>query len=260
MNRCACLAALLVAISPVVLAEPAPDELQGTSPPLIRLEHFTAASDAPVAEESAPDQAPLPGQPAAPQAAPRPESKQPSPAFERLQGLYDAGAVAPPAEQAAEAGGLLENSIRTFAWMLALCAFIIFAGYLVRKYASRTPLLASPQLGSVVGRLYLNPKTSIHFVRTGGKMLLLGVTPQQVTLLTELEEGVFDEVANRPRPPAPAAQQAAPRPADFLAELQENNRRLQQQQFSEDDDLVSLRSDIQRLQQSLQEKVRETQG
>lgn len=266
MTRAATLALVFLAGVLGAAAQTAEEALQGTTPPLIRLEHFTDASapspaeeavstTAPVADGSTPEPAPAP--PPAPVNDPV-SSQPPSAAFERLQSMYDTAPAAETASASQAGGGLMANALRTFAWMCVLCAFIVLVGYLARKYASKTPLLASPQLGAVVGRIYLNPKTTIHFVRTGGKMLLLGVTPQQVSLLAELDEGAFDTGALRdisPNIPPPPA----PRPADFLAELQENNRKLQHH-FSEDDDLVTLRSDIQRLQQSLQEKVRDTQG
>lgn len=77
----------------------------------------------------------------------------------------------------------------------------------------------------VVGQTHLAPRRSVYAVRAAGRTLLLGVTPTQVSLLTEVPDdagpvtapaGAF--LAVDARAPVPAAAAAAPAPpADWDA-------------------------------------------
>ena len=177
-------------------------------------------------------------------------SAEPGSAIEALQRLYEAetAPAAPPGEQQ---GTLLLPARRTFFWLCILCALIILLGYALRRYSGKTPLLAGQRLGTVLGKMYLDPKTSIHYVKTGGRVLLVGVTSRQVALLAEFEAEAFEQACET-LSAAGDSPNASPA-TSFLSELQAH----QEQLTTPDDDLVMLRGDIQRLQQSLQEKMRE---
>lgn len=232
--------------------EAAPDEME--------VDSAATSGTAPAAEEApvAPLPPPPPPQTSTPPPAEKPGAKSATPdegAALALRGLQELYEEAPTALYAApppvQAGGLLDAGLRTFLWLCVLCALIILAGYLLKRFGQRTPLLAGQRLGVVLGRVHLDPKAAIHYVRTGGRVLLLGVTPQQVTLLTEFDASAFEEVQEME--PAPDPRLRTNEPAGFLAQLQANHAKLQ----APDDELVTLRSDIQRLQQSLQEKMRD---
>ncbi|MBI2431660.1 MAG: flagellar biosynthetic protein FliO [Candidatus Hydrogenedentes bacterium] len=242
-------AVLLLAVGTLCAAEE--NAFKAIPPPEIELPPVAIGEQPPRSTETeTPATAPAPGPASSTAAAASPAVAE---QLKSLQQLYQEG---PPSAEAPAGGGIGTIALlRTVMWLCVLCAAIIFGLYLLRKYARRTPLLAGQDLGVVLGRVYLNPKTSIHFVKTGGRVLLIGVTPQQVSLLSEFDAAASEELAAVGSTPAEPRRETVA--SNFLAELQANNAALRQP-IREDDDLVSLRSDIQRLQQSLQEKMRET--
>ena len=67
-------------------------------------------------------------------------------------------------------------------------AFLIIAAILLlyaaaRRFGKNSPLLAGASLGKILGRVYLSPKASLHYVETGGRVLLVGVTPTAMSLV-----------------------------------------------------------------------------
>ena len=140
---------------------------------------------------------------------------------------------------------------QTVVALLVICALIIAFGWLARKFGARTPLLAGANLAQVLGRTYLEPKTALHFVKTGGRVLVVGVTPNSISLLTEFDAEQFELAGTG----APAA--ARTPPADFLTQLREQQERTDAAPPpAPDEDLDALRGDIQRLKQYLQDSRR----
>lgn len=144
------------------------------------------------------------------------------------------------------------SAARSAMALFAICAVVILLGWLLRRYGKRTPLLAGMNLGSVLGKVYLTPRVSLYYVRTGGKVLVLGVTPTGVSLISAFEPEVF-ETAVEPLP-MPVG---TPHSETFLAQLHTQTEKLNIHPASEDDELATLRGDIQRLQQYLQESARD---
>jgi len=154
-------------------------------------------------------------------------------------------------------GGFDDSFLRDFltamGWLCALCACIILGGAMLRKYARRTPLLAGQRLGTVMGKVHLSPRHALHFVRTGSRILVLGVTQGTITLLTEFDAAAFEASLEEVE-----VKEEAVSPGGFLAQLRASAGGLQQSAPTPDEDLASLRSDIQRLHTFLQEGSRES--
>jgi len=93
---------------------------------------------------------------------------------------------------------------------LVLFVLVVFAAYLCAKFLGHRWNPSGARGGSieVVGRLPLGTDRSVIIVRTAGKALLLGVTAQQIRLITELDP---DQL-----PPAPPEEV----PGDFSATFQ----------------------------------------
>ena len=148
-----------------------------------------------------------------------------------------------PQGGAPQRSSLVDYALRTLAVLLVLCGLIMLGGWAIRKFGGRTALLSGQNLGNVIGKVYLEPRASLMYVKTGGRVLVLGVTPQNINPVAEFEESVFE---------APAAS-----PADttsFLARLQE---RPALNPIREDEEITSLRGDIQRLKDFLRESKRD---
>lgn len=142
--------------------------------------------------------------------------------------------------------------LRVFSALCLVIALILAVGYAVRRAAGRTPLLAGSELGRVLGRLYLNRNTTLFFIETGGQVLLIGVTGQSVSTLGQFDASVFrEEEAETPSSDFD--------PESFLAQLNASSESMRHAHAPrEEDDMMSLRRDIQRLQDYLREESRET--
>jgi flagellar biogenesis protein FliO len=145
------------------------------------------------------------------------------------------------------------RGFEVLAVLLFLCAVIILLGYAVRRFGRRTPFLAGSDLGTVLGKVYLGPRASLHHVRSGGRVLVLGVTQNSVQLVTEFDESEFDSVAEEADSEANAG-------ANFLQELQSRvagAEKAQPRVAEADEGIASLRGELQRLQQHLGKSGRE---
>ena len=99
----------------------------------------------------------------------------------------DTTARAEPDERAEGFGPVLQ----VFSALAILCGIIVLLGYLVRTLGRRTPLLAGQRYGTVLGRVGLTPRASLHFVRAADRVLVVGVTQQSVTLISEFPQEAF---------------------------------------------------------------------
>jgi flagellar biogenesis protein FliO len=190
------------------------------------------------------------------ESAPAPLSEPPSPQLLRLQETYQTAdlPLAWSPEEPREQPDLVQLALRATMWLLAICAGIILLGLLLKKIGRRTPLLAGPQLGQVLGRVHLTPKAALHFVRSGGRVLVLGVTPGGISLVSEYDADAFDRAsqpADQPRRPSPERK-------PFEERLRENVARMDGAvPLQEDDDIAALRGDIERLRGHLRETTRD---
>ena len=179
----------------------------------------------------------------------------------QVQAQMDAAGQPPETRPARmpEEPSMTRNVLRTLASLCLVLALIVAALWLVRRLGRNTPMLAGVELGQLAGKVYLSPRMCLHYVRTGGKMLIIGVTPNGMSLIAEFDEAAF--------PTAPAAAPVQPvspetrRAESFLGELQASLRAQEQPASpgpSEEAELDALRRDVQRLQQYLEGRMRDS--
>jgi len=246
-------------------------------------ENAWAQSDenAPLAQTSAPDweKPQEAGESALPEAAnPEAPAAQPNPApgtavqkpaepanvpdfFRAYQAEWDKAAATTANDSASSAAenapanrGWHYYMIRSTIGLLSVCGGILLLGYLLRRYGKRNPLLAGQRLGVVVGKVHLGPKAALHFVKTGGRMLVIGVTPNSISHIADFDSEAFELAAESDT----IKPEESIKSNNFLAQLHAQTEELRAEPV--DDDLASLRGDIQRLKQYLQESSRADAG
>jgi flagellar biogenesis protein FliO len=142
----------------------------------------------------------------------------------------------------------------------ALCvvlALLFGINYALRRWGKGVPILAGPNLGKVLGRLYLDRGVVLHFVRIGERVLVIGANGNAISTVGDFSAAVFERTAATA--PESASGGAPFNPDSFLAELQERTRDLKQVAalpHAEEDEIAALRGDIQRLQRYLREENR----
>lgn len=149
--------------------------------------------------------------------------------------------------------------------LFALCivlALIFLVYYAARRWGKKVPLLAGASLGKVLGRIHLERGSTLHFVRTGGRVLVVGVNGNAVSLVSDFDAAAFESIEAVPE----EEHEAAPpfNPDSFLAQLQASSQAMgpaleMEQTQVDDDEIAALRGDIQRLQRYLREEARESQ-
>lgn len=143
---------------------------------------------------------------------------------------------------------------------LALCivlALILLAYAAVRRWGKKVPLLAGGQYGQVLGKLYLDRGVALHFVRVRDRVLVVGVTNNSVSAVAEFSAADFGQ-----SPGAAAGGEEETFNADsFLQQLHAHSAELVRPgeviDSVEEDEIASLRGDIQRLQRYLREESRD---
>lgn len=155
-----------------------------------------------------------------------------------------------PQDAPARDTGVAAMALRSAAALLGICGAIILLGWAARRFGGKTPILAGAGIAQVLGRTYLEPKVALHFVRTGGRVLVVGVTPQTIALISEFDAADFEAGPANVELSKPAV-----RATDFLSRLKEQQAANTAAPVA-DEDLEALRGDIQRLKQFLQESRR----
>lgn len=188
-----------------------------------------------------------------------------------LDGVYGAdGQIAPapiPAQEDDQAGDTptptpWESMLDTMKWLLVLVAGFIIMALLFRGIGRRARILPGADLADVLGRVYLTANTSVHFVRSGGRVLAIGVAPNHIALLTEFDADTFDAVPDDSEAKSPTVNVAR-----FMDELKQQQGKLDTSTpvgidlpTGDDDEIDSLRSDIARLRGMLREEPRRDAG
>ena len=136
--------------------------------------------------------------------------------------------------------------------LLGTVALILLLLAAAKRWGKRSPLLAGHNLGRVMGRIALSPQASLHFVRIQDEVLVVGVTQQNVSLIQTLDAQAFeiDEA------PTNVEEARGPIPADFLSQLQSSQATLAESSTAMDEELDSLKGDLQRLKQYFQDSAR----
>lgn len=175
--------------------------------------------------------------------------------LDRRQGLSQEEATTDPANApgARPTGAAL---IIRGIWALAIVLLLIFlSSYLLRRVGRKTPLLAGPSLGKVLGRVHLTRNSSLYFVKTADRVLVVGLTDSGISLVSDFDAALFEDSVGEDE------EDGAFSANDFLAQLQTSSRTMTAKAGpakTEDDEIVSLRGDIGRLQRYLQDEQRET--
>lgn len=178
-------------------------------------------------------------------------------------------------EESTDAGqrelGPLETFARVIGGLAFVLALILLLYAAVRKWGKHTPLLSGMQYGQVLGRVHLTPRASLHLVRMGGRVLVVGVTPSDLSLIAEFDEDVFADLlerkGNSKSPVQPDGGEAGTQGAitDFFSHLTQRADKHETDRAPipgsdidvQEDDIAALRGDIQRLQQYLRESAHE---
>ncbi len=125
------------------------------------------------------------------------------------------------------------------------------------RYFSRKTYQGIKSIGKIVGVLYLSPRTRIYYVQSAGKVFMLGLSGDQMNLLfTFPEDEFFSVVTNED------VSNSIPSPKTFSKVLDDVETRIHSHASSEkpeiaeniDDEIASLRANIQRLQQAIREE------
>lgn len=190
----------------------------------------------------------------------------PSPEDERF--LKEVGDLmgqetSPPAEESdgnenpGPAKSLIRAGIELIAALSFVIALILFVFYFIRRVGKKTSLLAGPELGAVLGRIHLARGSALHFVRAGGRILVVGVTNNAMSLIAEFDSDAF---GNESEETADSGDGNAFNPDQFLDQLRSSSMAMKKDpaQPVKDDEIDSLRSDIQRLQEYLREESRDS--
>jgi flagellar biogenesis protein FliO len=165
---------------------------------------------------------------------------------------------APGGKYTSQTRGMLYKAARTMAALLFVLALILLVSFFVKKKGKGIPLLAGSHLGSVMGKVRLSQRATLHFVRCGGRVLVVGVTPNDISMIAEFDETAFDMDDEEQ---ASALGAGADSAVGFLAQLKSNMAQMKQNDeaesenagVGEDADIASLKGEIHRLQEYLRE-------
>lgn len=146
--------------------------------------------------------------------------------------------------------------LQGLAALLGTLALFLLLLAALKRWGRRSPLLAGSGLGEVIGRIALSPQASIHFIRVKNEVLVVGVTQQTVNLIRTMDAELFDTDADLEL--TSGASEGA-EPIDFVAQLQASQSAMGSVASSGnmDEELDSLKGDLQRLKQYFQESTRE---
>ncbi len=86
---------------------------------------------------------------------------------------------------------MISTSIRMILSLLIIIALIYLLIYILKKYSYSTNM-GGGGIIKVISFSYIRSKEALYLVKVGNKLLLLGVTSNNISLITELEEGDFD--------------------------------------------------------------------
>jgi len=184
--------------------------------------------------------------------------------LKELQEAYDdtTGEVDNPPEESLrgimqgepEHESLSQSVLRGVAAMAIVLGLMYFLVWGMKKWGRNTPLLAGSELGQIIGRLHLDRKNVLYFVRTGGKVLVIGLGPAGLANLAEFDAPEFETVQDLLQDKA-AQPETTPAAHAFLAQLRESAGAMEEPapEAREEDEIACLKSDIQRLQDYLRE-------
>ena len=188
------IAIVLVAATAVfaVAQEPVPAQnFEAVAPPQLLLE------PAELDKTSTPDEPPK-AQTDAPPAA-TPVSSEQLQAIGQEMTVGDEASAATDSKQQpasandAQAPSTVTSLIKSVAALCFVLALILAIYYLLNRYGKKSPLFAGTSLGTILGRIYLSPKAELHFVRVKDRVLVVGVTANEISRVAEFDAAMFEE-------------------------------------------------------------------
>ena len=156
------------------------------------------------------------------------------------------------ADSSGDGAGMVLPALQSIVVLLIICGAIIGFGYFAKRFGGRTPLLAGASMGKPLGRLYLDPKVVLHFVESGGRVLVIGVTQGSIALITEFQADQFHAMSGQTDSDNRDADAGA---QEFLSALRQ--RQADSESVATPNDLDDLRGDLNRLKEFLRESQRE---
>jgi flagellar biosynthetic protein FliO len=81
--------------------------------------------------------------------------------------------------------GAIARTVFALAVVLGLLYAVLWG---LKRFTSNSAVAPSSESVRIIGRLYLNPKTAIYFVRVADELLLLGTSSSNVSLLTSVKD------------------------------------------------------------------------
>jgi len=160
------------------------------------------------------------------------------------------------------------NLLKTVMYLLLVIAMILLVYYFLRKRLRGGHIISPANLGAVIGRLYLAPKTCLHFVNTNGRVLIVGESSGGLVLIADFDEADFDALEQE-QPAETGKSKALKKQAgggtEFLTQLRDSLKKMNKPEVQESesespstDDIASLKGEIQKLQDYLRDSTRET--
>jgi len=93
----------------------------------------------------------------------------------------------------------LSSLVKMISSLLIVLALILLIAYLVRRFLNARPgRWRSAPMIQLLSTTYLGAKRQISVIEVGQEYLVVGVTPNQISLITKLEQSPF--------PPEPAVE------------------------------------------------------
>ncbi|RJP14983.1 MAG: hypothetical protein C4520_20645 [Candidatus Abyssobacteria bacterium SURF_5] len=85
-------------------------------------------------------------------------------------------------------GGMLGSITRTIFSLVIVLGLLYVALWGLKKISANSPVTASGGSIRIVGRVYLNPKSVIHFVRLVDELLVIGTSSGNIALLSTVKD------------------------------------------------------------------------
>ena len=149
--------------------------------------------------------------------------------------------------QTPSTGTSLIKSVAALCFVLAL---ILTIYYLVNRYGKKSPLFAGTSLGTILGRVYLSPKAELHFIRVKNRVLVVGVTANEISRVAEFDAAMFEE--SQPAEIPAHVDLPPPEISTFARELRAQSAP-EPTQLAVSDEIASLRAELDKARQYFRE-------
>lgn len=145
------------------------------------------------------------------------------------------------------------SMMRGIAALCAVLALILICYYAANRYGKKSPLFAGPGLGRVLGRIHLSPKAELYFVRVKDRVLVIGVTANEISRVAEFDAALFEE----PRSAPAAGEERSEKPSAFAKELRAQTLPGPTENALSEE-IAALKADLDRAQQYFRETTGDT--